>query len=278
MDSENSIKEFITVSSFLLKTYDIVSDPNYQSIIRWSKDGDAFIILNTHEFCDKVLPVYFKHKNLSSFVRQLNIYGFKKSKHKNDEQCFTHKDFRRDNKKLLLNMKRKIKDRSGEKKSKTESEYMKRSEIMQLVGDMNDRIKDQDSKIEQLIQVNREFKNSVLALYTELEKSKEREKQIEKILIDLAPLTQKANTGQLLNEQLSDQLKEKFSTENMFRLENSDLLNLFRSFVENFIQKLGKNDVNNMYYDNRNNYNYYPRRTSSPGSKILPLDAQKSLI
>lgn len=74
--------EFITVPSFLLKTYEIVDDPNYDDIIKWNSQGDAFIIVKQNEFCEQILPVYFKHKNLSSFIRQLNMYGFHKTKGK----------------------------------------------------------------------------------------------------------------------------------------------------------------------------------------------------
>ena len=266
--------EFAAVPSFLLKTYDIVNNLQYKDWVKWNEEGDAFIILN-NDFWEKILPVYFRHKNMSSFIRQLNIYGFKKTKSKNEEQCFAHKDFRKDNKKLLLNMKRKTKN--SDKKSQNGDSYIKKSEVLKLVKDMNERIVEQESRIENLIKSNKEFKNSVLALYTELEKSKEREKKVEKILIELAPLSKtQNNSGKILNEELSNQLKEKFASDNIFRLENSDLLNLFRSFVENFIQKLGNNDVNNLYFDNRNNFNYYQRANQSPGTRqIFPFEMQK---
>ena len=115
--------------SFLLKTYEIVDDTAYDDIVSWNKAGDAFIITKTNDFCEKVLPLYFKHKNLSSFVRQLNMYGFHKTKYKNNEQCFTHKFFRKDNKKLLLKMKRKTKDKSAEKKVAPSDGYVKASEF-----------------------------------------------------------------------------------------------------------------------------------------------------
>jgi hypothetical protein len=83
------------VPAFLVKTYDILENPQYSDIISWSKDGTAFIVKNINEFSDKVLPKYFKHNNFSSFVRQLNMYDFHKSKQDSKENEFKHKLFRR---------------------------------------------------------------------------------------------------------------------------------------------------------------------------------------
>jgi len=60
---------------FPSKAYSIVDDPLTDHIVRWS-GPDSFLVADPGEFSAKVLPMYFKHNNLSSFVRQLNIYGF----------------------------------------------------------------------------------------------------------------------------------------------------------------------------------------------------------
>jgi hypothetical protein len=67
---------------FLQKTYDMIeSSPS--EIACWSDSGRSFIIKQPREFAKAMLPRYFKHNNFSSFVRQLNFYGFRK--HKKDE-------------------------------------------------------------------------------------------------------------------------------------------------------------------------------------------------
>jgi hypothetical protein len=65
-------------NSFLNKLHAILSNPGLSSIICWSRDGDRFNILDPERLQDEVIPQYFKHRNLKSFVRQLNLHGFKK--------------------------------------------------------------------------------------------------------------------------------------------------------------------------------------------------------
>ena len=66
--------------SFLSKLYDILSDITYNEIIHWDDDGKRIIIADVINLCNIILPKFYKHHNYSSFVRQLNMYGFHKSK------------------------------------------------------------------------------------------------------------------------------------------------------------------------------------------------------
>lgn len=69
------------VPLFLLKTYSILETVP-TSIISWSVAGDSFIVRDVEKFSDQVIPAHFKHSKFSSFVRQLNFYGFRKVKGK----------------------------------------------------------------------------------------------------------------------------------------------------------------------------------------------------
>ncbi|TQN66322.1 Transcription factor SFL1 [Colletotrichum shisoi] len=55
----------------------MLEDPSIQHLISWSASAESFVMSPTADF-SKVLAQYFKHTNISSFVRQLNMYGFHK--------------------------------------------------------------------------------------------------------------------------------------------------------------------------------------------------------
>ncbi|KAL9255666.1 Heat stress transcription factor B-3-like protein [Drosera capensis] len=63
---------------FLLKTFMLVDDPATDDVISWNVEGTTFVVWEPVEFARDLLPTLFKHSNFSSFVRQLNTYGFRK--------------------------------------------------------------------------------------------------------------------------------------------------------------------------------------------------------
>lgn len=69
-----------TIPSFLLKTYEILENEKYCEIICWTKNGEGFIVKKVKEFAENVLPIFFRHSNYTSFVRQLNMYDFHKTR------------------------------------------------------------------------------------------------------------------------------------------------------------------------------------------------------
>ena len=93
--------------NFLTKTYEIVNDAQNSDIVFWNETGDGFIVKNSNQFAENVLPQYFKHNNFSSFVRQLNMYDFHKSRNAQNWECFTHPCFRKGSKPLLAKIRRK---------------------------------------------------------------------------------------------------------------------------------------------------------------------------
>ncbi|XP_054810695.1 heat shock factor protein HSF24-like [Prosopis cineraria] len=89
---------------FLTKTYQLVDDERTNDVISWSESGDTFVVWKQADFAKDLLPNYFKHNNFSSFVRQLNTYGFRKIVP--DKWEFANENFKRGRKELLSEIKR----------------------------------------------------------------------------------------------------------------------------------------------------------------------------
>ncbi|KAK4159622.1 putative transcription factor [Cladorrhinum sp. PSN259] len=94
----------------------MLEDPSYNSVVRWSAEGDSFVVLENEKFTKNILPKHFKHSNFASFVRQLNKYDFHKVRHNEesgeapygrDAWEFRHPEFRADRKDNLDNIRRK---------------------------------------------------------------------------------------------------------------------------------------------------------------------------
>ncbi|KAF8815393.1 winged helix DNA-binding domain-containing protein [Phlegmacium glaucopus] len=94
----------------------MINDPKSTQFIAWTELGTSFVVSNVGEFSRSILGSHFKHNNFSSFVRQLNMYGFHKinrtpraQRTSTDAQTweFSHHKFLRGRPDLLDEIKRK---------------------------------------------------------------------------------------------------------------------------------------------------------------------------
>ncbi|XP_068093951.1 heat shock factor protein 1 isoform X1 [Hyperolius riggenbachi] len=130
------------VPAFLAKLWTLVEDPDTDPLICWSPEGTSFHVFDQGCFAKEVLPKYFKHNNMASFVRQLNMYGFRKVVHieqggllkpEKDDTEFQHPYFIRGHEHLLENIKRKVNNLSG---AKTEDVKVRQDNVGKLLTDI----------------------------------------------------------------------------------------------------------------------------------------------
>ncbi|KAI9256039.1 HSF-type DNA-binding-domain-containing protein [Helicostylum pulchrum] len=115
-DSNESALKKRPLPSFIKKLWFILNDAASQEHIFWVDSGQVICVPNASNFSKVILPKYFKHSNWQSFVRQLNLYGFRKVYRLNlsyDDTAekravwqFKHDCFRKDNTEKLCEIKR----------------------------------------------------------------------------------------------------------------------------------------------------------------------------
>lgn len=113
---------------FITKLQEILNTKDNHDIISWSDDGKNVEIKDERRFIDEVLSVYFKHNSMSNFIRQLNMYNFKKIKnYRNSNIAYNNPYFVRNGSSLLGEINRKNiqhhhMKKSSRKKDSQESE------------------------------------------------------------------------------------------------------------------------------------------------------------
>ncbi|KAH9624806.1 hypothetical protein KSS87_018122 [Heliosperma pusillum] len=146
------------IPPFLVKCYEMVNDETTDAIISWSQSNDTFIVWNMAEFTGNLLPKFFKHSNFSSFMRQLNIYGFRKVD--TDRWEFANERFIKGEKHLLKSIKR---------RKNIQNATQKNSQPDQPNIELSEKV---DFNLEKEVEI---LKTDKLALMQELSKLSERQ-------------------------------------------------------------------------------------------------------
>ncbi|XP_054881506.1 heat shock factor protein 1 isoform X3 [Poeciliopsis prolifica] len=130
------------VPAFLTKLWTLVEDPETDPLICWSPSGTSFHVFDQCRFSKEVLPKFFKHNNMASFIRQLNMYGFRKVVHieqgglvkpEKDDTEFQHPFFVRGQEHLLEHIKRKVTNVSSVRQ---EEMKMSTDEVNKILSDV----------------------------------------------------------------------------------------------------------------------------------------------
>lgn len=92
-----SVIVFAKKTAFVHKLYAMLSDKSLSNLIWWSrKDDDCVFALHPGTEFANILTNYFKHGNVSSFVRQLHMYGFHKVFDLNHDTKYESNDLKSD--------------------------------------------------------------------------------------------------------------------------------------------------------------------------------------
>jgi len=168
------------IPAFLAKLWKMVDDPDTDHLIAWGDFGNTFVIHNQAEFSQSLLPYYYKHSNMASFVRQLNMYGFHKKlsveagglkSEKDQEMEFEHPCFLRGNHDLLNHIKRKVATpkmpnmaAAGQFAPTAAIKTEKVTEVLNEVNVLKERQEDIDSKLSTMKKENEALWREVINL------------------------------------------------------------------------------------------------------------------
>uniref|UniRef100_A0A8C7GBN2 Heat shock transcription factor 1 n=1 Tax=Oncorhynchus kisutch TaxID=8019 RepID=A0A8C7GBN2_ONCKI len=184
------------VPAFLTKLWTLIEDPDTDPLICWSPNGNSFHVFDQGQFSKDVLPKYFKHNNMTSFVRQLNMYGFRKVVHieqgglvkpEKDDMEFQHPYFIRGQEPLLENIKRKVTNVSNVKHEDLKMSSDDVSKILTNVQNIKGKQETIDSQITAMKHENETLWREVASLR---QKHVQQQKVVNKLIQFLVTLVQ----------------------------------------------------------------------------------------
>ncbi|XP_022084111.1 heat shock factor protein-like isoform X2 [Acanthaster planci] len=203
-----------SVPGFLAKLWLLVEDAETNELIGWGTFGNSFVVQNQTRFAKEILPKFFKHSNMASFIRQLNMYGFRKKanleqgslKMESDEIEFQHPNFVKGRPELLDNIKRKVSTREESK--------LKLDDVHQILTDVQDMKGKQDNISGALDAIQRENQilwREVVYLRQRHEKQQKIVSRLLQFLLTMVKPVGLKRKQQLMIEPAQDPSKPKYS-------------------------------------------------------------------
>ncbi|XP_071957532.1 heat shock factor protein 1-like [Antedon mediterranea] len=179
-----------SVPAFINKLWMLVEDKVTDDYIEWSETGTSFCVLDQSGFAKTVLPLYFKHNNMASFVRQLNMYGFRKvsypeqggMRYDGDAIEFQHLFFRRGQKELLEEIKRK-----GTSKEDIKVKANDVTKVLTEVQELKGKQEDMDSRLTAMKRENEGLWQEVITLRQKHSKQQQVVHRLIQFLMSIIP-------------------------------------------------------------------------------------------
>ncbi|KAJ1402199.1 Winged helix-like DNA-binding domain superfamily [Sesbania bispinosa] len=236
---------------FLAKTYEMVDDPSTNSIVSWSTSNKSFIVWNPPEFARDLLPKFFKHNNFSSFIRQLNTYGFRKIDPEQWE--FANEDFVRGQPHLLKNIHRRKPVHSHSLQNLQGAGPLPESERQSLKGEIEKLKHDKEQLLLELQKHEQEWNMYEIQLHCSKDRLEKLEMKQQSMLssvsqalqkpgiaLNLWPLTENMDRKRRLprSGHLSDEasIEDPMETSQVLPGENAESTSIFTSNMERLDQ------------------------------------------
>ena len=223
---------------FLEKLFKILKKKKNNHIIHWNEDGTKIVISDPIKFTVNILPKNFNHQNYSSFIRQLNLYGFSKINniYNSTEEQFFNENFKRDKDiEDIKNIKRKdlsyVNGDNPSKKKLSEKEIKKQIIILDNIKKENS----DEKKIEDFKKLidngNINIKSNIQLLEFLIQKFEEKNDFDEKIMKKISRIKEKNKN---IFEKNISKLKSKIDNSSQklaFKLCFSFSFGIFGSFL-----------------------------------------------
>ncbi|TKR59301.1 hypothetical protein L596_028992 [Steinernema carpocapsae] len=204
---------------FLSKMWTILENPENSGVVCWDDSGFSFHILDQFQFSKNVLPRYFKHSNLNSLVRQLNMYGFRKmtplersgvtGRNYEDQLEFSHPYFIRGKPEYLRFIKRKSSGKQKEQappeevvnKGSTSGSAMVKVPARDLSAVLQEvrQLRDKQNKMNERMSILNEQNETLWTEVATIRKKHQKQEQIVNKLVQfLVALVNPSNPGKRL--------------------------------------------------------------------------------
>jgi len=235
------------VATFIRKIYNILEEQLFPEIVDWNAEGNAIVIKKPSEFGSKVLPKYFKHNHISSFIRQLNMYSFQKKRSRHAGHIYSHELFQRGQKHLLCQIKRKIKDTfpgSAQTPSQDATSQQNGQDFSSLLNE-NKLLKELQEKAFSKVQTLEEKLKELIMQNQILQSQLHTQKHKESMMVSVSKMKQESGMTQPMN--MAEKIEEKSMINVQYNYNQNYTVNNMNPFAQKQYAKPEGMQVNMMY-------------------------------